>query len=126
MKYFKVNITETILRHIWVLADDLQDAVDIAEQSYSQEETLDVSFEVDPFRMARTPLKQEVFFMKKYKVTITETLQKEVEVEAPNCVEAERLVNKQWIDGNYILDADHFKDVDFKATLIQRERGYER
>ena len=48
MRYFKVNITETILRHIWVLADDPQDAVDIAEQSYSQEETLDVSFEVDP------------------------------------------------------------------------------
>lgn len=48
MRYFKVNITETVLRHIWVLADDPQDAVDIAEQSYSQEETLDVSFDVDP------------------------------------------------------------------------------
>lgn len=36
MRYFKVNITETILRHIWVLADDPQDAADIAEQSYSQ------------------------------------------------------------------------------------------
>lgn len=64
--------------------------------------------------------------MKKYKVTITETLQMEVEVDAPNRSEAERLVNKQWIGGDHILDADHFKDVDFKAELIQRERDYER
>lgn len=48
MRYFKVNITETILRHIWVLVDVPQDAVDIAEQSYSLEETLDVNFDVDP------------------------------------------------------------------------------
>lgn len=45
---YKVNITETVMRHMWVLADDPQDAIDIAEQSYSQEETLDVSFDCDP------------------------------------------------------------------------------
>ncbi len=64
--------------------------------------------------------------MKKYKVTITEKLKMEVEVEAPNRIEAERLVNKQWIDGDYILDADRFTGVDFKAVPVQRERGYER
>jgi hypothetical protein len=48
MREYKVNITETVVRHIWVLADDLQDAIDIAEQTYSQEETIDVSFDVDP------------------------------------------------------------------------------
>jgi len=36
------------MRHIWVVADDPQDAIDIAEQSYSQDETLDVSFDCDP------------------------------------------------------------------------------
>ena len=41
--------------------------------------------------------------MKKYKVTITETLQMEVEVDAPNRSEAERLVNRQWVEGDYIL-----------------------
>lgn len=45
---YKVNITETVMRHIWVLADDPQDAIDIAEQTYSQEETLEVNFDVDP------------------------------------------------------------------------------
>ena len=64
--------------------------------------------------------------MKKYKVTITETLQMEVEVEAPNRAEAERIVENQWIDGDHILDADDFKGADFKAVLIQRERDYER
>lgn len=76
--------------------------------------------------MARTPLNKEEIHLKKYKVTITETLQMEVEVEAPNRIEAERLVNKQWIDGEHILDADHFTGVDFKAIPVQRERGYER
>lgn len=64
--------------------------------------------------------------MKKYKVTITETLQMEVEVDAPNRSEAERLVNRKWIEGDYILSADNFTDVDFKAVSFQRERDYER
>ena len=44
---YKVNITETVMRHVWVLADDPQDAIDIAEQSYSENETIDVSFDCD-------------------------------------------------------------------------------
>lgn len=64
--------------------------------------------------------------MKTYKVTITETLQMEVEVEAPSRYEAERLVEKQWNDSEHILDADHFKGVTFTATPPQRERGMER
>jgi len=48
LREYKVNITETVMRHIWVVADDPQDAIDIAEQSYSQDETLDVSFDCDP------------------------------------------------------------------------------
>ena len=48
LREYKVNITETVMRHIWVVADDPQDAIDIAEQNYSQDETLDVSFDCDP------------------------------------------------------------------------------
>ena len=44
--------------------------------------------------------------MKTYEVTITETLQKTVEVEAKNREEAERLVEKRWNDSEYILDAE--------------------
>ena len=45
---YKVYITETVLRHLWVVANDPQDAADIAEKTYFQDEVIDVSFEVDP------------------------------------------------------------------------------
>ena len=64
--------------------------------------------------------------MKTYKVTITETLQMEIEVEAPSRDAAERLVEKRWKDSEYILDADHFKGVTFTAAPPIRERGMER
>ena len=64
--------------------------------------------------------------MKTYKVTITETLQMEIEVEAPSRQEAERLVEKRWNDSDYILDADHFKGVTFTTDAPQRTRGMER
>lgn len=55
MREYKVNITETVLRHIWVLADDPQDAIEIAEQTYSSEETIDVSFDVEPVEYREYP-----------------------------------------------------------------------
>ena len=53
--------------------------------------------------------------MKEYKVTITETLKKDVIVEAESEIEAVQAVNDAWYDGEYILDADNFKGVDFSA-----------
>lgn len=64
--------------------------------------------------------------MKTYEVTITETLQKTVEVEANSRQEAERLVEKNWNDSEYILDADSFVGVDFSARMNERSRDYER
>lgn len=61
--------------------------------------------------------------MKTYRVLITETLKKTVEVEAPDRAQAERMVAKQWRDGEHILDADHFFGVSFKAMLHEREHG---
>lgn len=64
--------------------------------------------------------------MKTYEVTITETLQMTVEVEAKNREEAERLVEQRWDDSEYILDAESFKGVDFSARVNERSRDYER
>ncbi|MDR2446811.1 MAG: DpnD/PcfM family protein [Treponema sp.] len=64
--------------------------------------------------------------MKTYKVTITEKLQPEVEAEAASRYEAERLVEKCWQNGDYILDAGHFRGVTFRAEPPQKERGPER
>lgn len=64
--------------------------------------------------------------MKTYQVTITETLQKTVEVEANSKEEAEELVERKWNDSEYILDAEAFVGVDFFAVSQQRSREYER
>lgn len=53
--------------------------------------------------------------MKTYKVTITETLQKTVEIKANSVQEAQELVERKWKDSEYILDADSFTDVKFST-----------
>ena len=65
--------------------------------------------------------------MKTYKVKITETLEKEVEVEAEDRDEAEQIVSDAWHNSEYILDAEDFKGVTFKAEPPARKReSYER
>ncbi len=54
--------------------------------------------------------------MKQYEVTITETLQTNVTVEADSLAEAEDIVEKQWKAGEHILDADNFTDVTFSCA----------
>ena len=61
--------------------------------------------------------------MKDYDVTITETLEMTVTVNAASRMEAEQLVNERWKKGDYILDADHFTGVNFKARDQNRDRG---
>lgn len=53
--------------------------------------------------------------MKKFEVTITETLKKKVEVEAETEEEAKQIVTDDWYKGEHILDADNFTEVDFEA-----------
>ena len=64
--------------------------------------------------------------MKTYEVTITETLQKTVEIEAASREQAEELVEQRWNDSEYILDAEAFVGVDFNARAKERSRDYER
>lgn len=54
--------------------------------------------------------------MKEYEVTITETLQRTVSVEADSKEAAERMVSDGWNNEDYVLDAEDFIDVDFKTT----------
>jgi len=53
--------------------------------------------------------------MKTYDVTITETLQMNVPIEAESLAEAEQMAEENWNRSQYILDADHFAGADFKA-----------
>lgn len=64
--------------------------------------------------------------MKTYEVTITETLQMTVEVEAATREQAQELVERKWNDSEYILDADSFVGVDFSAKRNERSHDFER
>jgi hypothetical protein len=45
---YKVYITETVTRPVWVQADDPLDAQRIAEENYNEQDVVEVTFEVDP------------------------------------------------------------------------------
>lgn len=54
--------------------------------------------------------------MAHYKVTITETLRKDVLVEADSQMEAECIVTEQWGNSEHILSDENFAGVDFSAV----------
>lgn len=60
--------------------------------------------------------------MKSYDITIRETLEMTVTVEAESREEARQMVADNWKNGQYILDAESFKDVDFTPTRRSRDR----
>jgi len=59
-----------------------------------------------------------MLFIKKHKVTITETLQREIEVEAKNRIVADRIVRHGWDNSKYVLGADDFIGVDFEIEEV--------
>lgn len=59
--------------------------------------------------------------MKKFKVTITETLEREVEVNAPDWNHALDIVEESYWNGDVVLTADDHKDTDFYAEEIPPE-----
>ncbi|MCI8868929.1 MAG: hypothetical protein HFF39_00040 [Lawsonibacter sp.] len=54
----------------------------------------------------------------RFKVTITETLKRMVEVEADDMYEAELTVSDGWHNSEYILDAEDFVGVAFEAVPV--------
>ena len=58
--------------------------------------------------------------MARYKVEIMEILRHVVEVEAGNQQMAEQMVDDRWKAGEYILDADNFAGVGFKAVPVNK------
>ena len=61
--------------------------------------------------------------MREYEVTITETLEMTVAVEAESREEAQQIASDNWKNGDYILDADLFKDVTFRTKDRSRDQG---
>lgn len=52
----------------------------------------------------------------KFKVTITETLKRTIEVKANDRQQAEQMVSDGWHDSKYILGSEDFVDVGFEAV----------
>lgn len=63
---------------------------------------------------------------KEYDVTITETLQMTVTIEAENSAEAEEIAVENWSNGDYILGAEQFTGASFTAYDKTRTKEYER
>ena len=61
--------------------------------------------------------------MNEYDITIRETLELTVTVEAESREEARQIVADRWKNSEYILDADSFKDVEFYPRGRSRDRG---
>ena len=61
--------------------------------------------------------------MNEYDITIRETLEMTVTVEAESREEARQIVAYRWKNSEYILDADSFKDVEFYPRGRSRDRG---
>ena len=53
-----------------------------------------------------------------YKVTITELLCMDVYVEADCMEDAEKAVKEAYINGDYVLDADHYVDTQFETQEV--------
>ena len=60
--------------------------------------------------------------MNEYDIAIRETMEMTVTVEAASREEDRRMVEERWKNGEYILDADSFKDVEFYPRGRSRDR----
>jgi hypothetical protein len=62
--------------------------------------------------------------MSVYKVIITETLERVIEVKAQNQYEAVQLAEERWTQGDIILCAEDFTGASFDAQLIPQEKEH--
>lgn len=56
--------------------------------------------------------------MKKYEVTVQETLERKVTVKAENLEAAERIVRQEYESSELILNADDFSEVRFSTKRV--------
>ena len=61
--------------------------------------------------------------MNEYDIAIRETMEMTVTVEAASREEDRRMVEERWKNGEYILDADSFREVECYPRGRSRDRG---
>lgn len=60
--------------------------------------------------------------MKKYTIEITETLQKQIEVEAETNMDAIEIARKMYRNSEIVLSAEDYIDTEIRAIPIARKR----
>jgi|GEM_PF-2123525 len=68
---------------------------------------------------------RDLYENKKFTVTITETLKLNVEVESCDECAAEQIVSDNWRKSEYVLDAENFTGVEFKAVPYGTDENQE-
>ena len=65
--------------------------------------------------------------MKKFNIEITETLQRQIEMEADNYETALAIVKKKYRNSEIILDSNDYIDTDFRLITVSKSKEqYER
>ena len=57
-----------------------------------------------------------------YDVTVTETLEQIIRVEARSPEEAEQLVAKDWVNREFVLDTENFTCAEFQAAPVEDDQ----
>ena len=68
-------------------------------------------------------IRKECMPVNEYDIAIRETMEMTVPVGAASREEDRRMVEERWTNGEYILDADCFRDVEFYPRGRNRDRG---
>ena len=55
--------------------------------------------------------------MQKYKISITETFTRLIDVEAPDVIEAQQIAEKQYLNGQIVIDKDDYENVYSDFTI---------
>ena len=55
--------------------------------------------------------------MQKYKISITETFTRLIDVEAPDVIEAQEIAEKQYLNGQIVIDKDDYENVYSDFTI---------
>lgn len=119
-KLFEVEVTEILKKKVIVEAINPKEAEEQAELDWDHGKfTLDYNdFHSTKFNTIGNM--ERSIPMKEFDITITETLQKTVTVQANTQEEAEDLVHNQWSQGIHVLDAENFVDATIKME-VERE-----
>ena len=62
--------------------------------------------------------------MKKFTIEITETLQRQIEIEAETCLDAERIAKQMYRNEEIVLNENDYIDTEIRTISKSRSKNY--